>query len=316
MDSEDSLDKRQRKLDVAARAAWLYYVAKNSQDEIAAKLHVSRQTAQRLVSLAVSEKLIKFRLDHPIAECVALEEQLRERYKLKFCNVAPADASFTGLGISAAEYLEGFLEATAPTILSFGTGRTMRAMVSQVPPMHQPQHKIVSIVGNMAHDGRASHFEVVMQLADRINAQAFLLSTPVLASTVKERAYLQELRAFRSVRDLAAKAKAAFVGLGQIEPHCPLHQDGFIDDAALKDLLEHKAVGEIIGWAFDRDGRVLKGSANERIASIPLSELAKSQIIAVSGGPKKVIPILAALRGKLITGLVTDESTAKNILKA
>jgi len=43
------------RLDDAARAGWLYYVANNNQDEIARKLGVSRQVAQRLVSLAVSE---------------------------------------------------------------------------------------------------------------------------------------------------------------------------------------------------------------------------------------------------------------------
>ena len=55
------------RLDEAARAGWLYYIAGNTQDEIASKLGVSRQTAQRLVSLAVSRRLIKVRLDHPIA---------------------------------------------------------------------------------------------------------------------------------------------------------------------------------------------------------------------------------------------------------
>ena len=37
------------RLDDAARAGWLYYIAGNTQDEIAQKLGVSRQTAQRLV---------------------------------------------------------------------------------------------------------------------------------------------------------------------------------------------------------------------------------------------------------------------------
>ena len=55
------------RLDNAARAGWLYYIAGNSQDEIAQKLRISRQTAQRLIALSVSEKLIKVRLDHPIA---------------------------------------------------------------------------------------------------------------------------------------------------------------------------------------------------------------------------------------------------------
>ena len=53
-------DSESDRLDDAARAGWLYYIAGNTQDEIARKLGVSRQTAQRLVSLSVSEKLIKF----------------------------------------------------------------------------------------------------------------------------------------------------------------------------------------------------------------------------------------------------------------
>ncbi len=60
-------DNENARLDEAARAGWLYYVAGNTQDEIARKLGVSRQSAQRLVSLAMSERLIKVRLDHPIA---------------------------------------------------------------------------------------------------------------------------------------------------------------------------------------------------------------------------------------------------------
>src|SRR6202453_417698 len=96
------------RLDDAARAGWLYYVAGNTQDEIARKLGVSRQTAQRLVSLAISERLIKVRLDHPIARCMELSAALKLRYDLRFCEVAPSDptsSSFT-LGIAQAAAAE------------------------------------------------------------------------------------------------------------------------------------------------------------------------------------------------------------------
>jgi DNA-binding transcriptional regulator LsrR (DeoR family) len=48
-----------QRLDAAARAGWLYYVARMTQDEIARELGVSRQKAQRLVSLAASTGLVK-----------------------------------------------------------------------------------------------------------------------------------------------------------------------------------------------------------------------------------------------------------------
>ena len=73
-----NVDGDSARLDDAARAGWLYYVAGNTQDEIAKKLGVSRQSAQRLVSLAISERLIKVRLDHPIARCMELASLLRQ----------------------------------------------------------------------------------------------------------------------------------------------------------------------------------------------------------------------------------------------
>ncbi len=319
MDFTTLTERQQLKLDLAARAAWLYYVANNKQEEISEKLHVSRQTAQRLVSLAVSEGLIKFRLDHPIAECIELTEKLRDKYKLSYCDVTPADGvpdgNVNGLGSRAAAYLERFLEDKIPTILAFGTGRTMRAMVSQVASMNQPQHKLISIVGNMAHDGRASHFEVVMQLADRINAQAFLLQTPVVATTLDERRHLQSTKAFTSVRELAKQAKVVFVGTAQVGWNCPMHKDKFISDAELRDLLERKAVGEIIGWAFNKDGKILDGPVSKRIGSLPLPDFANSVVVAASGGPEKVQSILGALRGRLIQGLITDETTAQTLVQ-
>ena len=72
----------------------------------AAKLGVSRQSAQRLVSLAVSEKLIKFRLDHPIARCMELSRQLSHRFGLQSCEIVPSDPgapeSITGVAIAGA----------------------------------------------------------------------------------------------------------------------------------------------------------------------------------------------------------------------
>src|ERR1700689_5623377 len=95
-------DNENARLDDAARAGWLYYVAGNTQDEIARKRGGSRQTAQRLVSLAMSERLIKVRLDHPIARCLELAAALRQRYDLHLCEVSPSDptSASSTLGIA------------------------------------------------------------------------------------------------------------------------------------------------------------------------------------------------------------------------
>ena len=62
--STTTVPKSTEKLDLATRAAWLYYVAGNTQNEIAEKLQVSRPVAQRLVAFAVEKNLIRVRVDH------------------------------------------------------------------------------------------------------------------------------------------------------------------------------------------------------------------------------------------------------------
>jgi DNA-binding transcriptional regulator LsrR (DeoR family) len=311
--------RQERKLDQAARAAWLYYVGGNTQDEIAGKLNVSRQAAQRLVSLAVAEKLIKFRLDHPLAAAVALGEALRERFGLAHCAVEPMDpaaASPTaGIAIGAAEYLGTFLAQREPLVLAFATGRTLRALVGEVAATApSPQHKLVSLVGAVSREGRASQFEVVMRLAERTGAQCFPMPTPVVASTVEERRLLQTQRSYVVIRELALRAAVAFVGVSQVGPGSPLHHDRFITDDELTELMARGAVGEVAGWAFDEAGRLIEGATNERVAGLPLSELGGAGIVAVAGGPNKVGAIRAALSGRLVSGLITDERTAAAVL--
>ncbi|MBD2183105.1 sugar-binding transcriptional regulator [Aerosakkonema funiforme] len=315
---ELGLERRDRKLELAAHAAWLYYIAQNTQEEIAAKLNVSRQTAQRLVALAVSEKLIKFRLDHPLSECIALAESLRDRFNLLLCEVVPSDGgngdTFNGIAVCAATHLETYLLAKTPTILAFSSGRTLRSMVEQIPSMEQPQHKIVSIIGNMSHYGRAGRHEVVMHLCDRVGSQVYPVPTPVVATSIEERELLQTQRSFIAVKSLAEQAKATFVGISHIAWNAPLHQDGFISDDEVAELIELGAVGEIAGWAFCDRGVLLQKGTNTRVASVPLEQPAQRLIIGVAGGVKKAEAILAALRGKLITGLITDEAAAQAIL--
>lgn len=65
------------------------------------------------------------------------------------------------------------------------------SMVEQIPSMEQPQHKIVSIIGNMSHYGRAGRHKVVMHLCDRVGSQVYPVPTPVVATSIEERELLQ-----------------------------------------------------------------------------------------------------------------------------
>lgn len=306
------------RLDDAARAGWLYYVAGNTQDEIARKLGVSRQSAQRLVSLAVNEKLIKFRLDHPIANCMALAARLSDRFELGLCEVAPTDpdapGAITGIAIAGALEMQRHLEARSPEVIALGTGRVLRACVEQLPQMDCPQHHLVSLVGNMNTDGSATAYNVVVRMAERVNTRHNPMPLTVLVRNPAELPVLHSQESVVKTLGLCAGADVTFVGIGHIDDSAPLTVDGFITQEESRALIRKGAVGEIVGWVFDSDGKLIPGLTNERVSSAPLVPGNPRPVIGLAVGEAKVEAILGALRGRLINGLITDEATAKAVL--
>jgi len=311
-------DSENARLDDAARAGWLYFIAGHTQDEIAKKLKVSRATAQRLVSLCLSERLITFRLEHPIAACMELSASLTRAFALSFCEVTPTDPdmplSIAGIAERGARLIESTLRAQKPTIIAIGTGRAMRAAVEQVPPMDCPNHQLVSLVGTISTDGSASFFDTVARLADLTKARHYPVPLPVLMSSEAERDQLLKINPIAKVRAIADKADLRLVGIGQMDRNAQLHVDGFITREELLELMRLGATGEITGWAYTAEGEIIHGGTNRRLTSIPHPRPARSLTVAAATGQAKVPAINAALKGRLVNGLITDEATAKALL--
>ena len=304
-------------LDDAARAGWLYYVGGKTQDEIAKTLGVSRQRAQRLVSRAVSEKLVRVRLEHPISDLMELSSALKAKYGLKRMRVAPdigLDGNLASVAPFAALVLESILAAKESKTIAFGTGRALRATIEAMPRMTCEHHKLVSLIGNIAPDGTASFYDVIMRIADIVRAPHYPLPTPVIAETEEERDTYMSLKPVKQVLDFASKADAIFVGIGQFDESAPMRVDGFISDHEWNDLRNQNAVGEIVGNIFDHDGNYVESSLSNRITSSRFLATEHNLCIGIASGTRKIPAIRAALKGKLINGLVTDEPTARALL--
>ena len=313
------MDADAKRLDDAARAGWLYYVVGNTQEEIAAKLGISRQSAQRLVSLAMSEGLIRVRLEHPIAACLNLARELKSAFNLELAEVVPTDPSSNsttvGVAQAGAAEIERFLSRPEPSIMGIGTGRTLKAAIDQIKKMDASQHSVVSLTGNIGPDGSAAYYNVIYGMANFVNARLYAMPLPVIASSAEERASLHQLPLLKKTLALAARAQCTFVGIGDMGEHAPLIVDGFIKAADLKALQKAGAIGEICGWVYDAEGHIIDGLTNARVASAPIPSRKSSLVVAIAKGPVKLPGIRAAIRHRLVNGLITDEQTASEMLR-
>lgn len=174
------VSKSSEKLDLATRAAWLYYVAGDTQNEIAEKLQVSRPVAQRLVAFAIEKNLIRVRVDHQLADCLDLGAQLSKRYGLSMCEVVPVDADAPDaidrkLAVAGAQVMERYLNETRPMVIAVSSGRTLKAAVAQIAQLDRPQHRLVSMVGAIAADGSSNRYDVAQYISEKTGGKHFLL---------------------------------------------------------------------------------------------------------------------------------------------
>lgn len=304
--------------DEAARAGWLYYVGGLTQDQIAQELGVSRQRAQRLVSRAMSDGLVHVRLDHRISSCIEMENALRDKFNLRLCRVAPAIPGTTvqlaSVAPFAAEEMVRFLSQPEPITVALGTGRTLRAAIEEIPQMACEQHKLVSLLGNIASDGTASFYDVIMRIADRVRAPHYPMPIPVVAANSAEREQFLGLFAVQNVMKLGKSADVTFVGVGQMDHSAPILKDGFISQAELSEMLELGAVGEIASWAYDHDGKYIEYAHNLRVCGVRVEPSPDQIAIGIVADKSKVTATLAALKGHIINGLILDELTATELL--
>src|SRR6202158_1594247 len=307
-------DSEKSRLDEAARAGWLYFIAGHTQDEIAKLLKVSRASAQRLVSLCLAERLITFRLEHPIAACMELAARLKDLFNLVHCEGVPTDPaaplSAAAIAERAAHVLESPLRTEKPVIVALGTGRAVRAAVERVSPIDCPNHQIVSLVGNISTDGSGSFFDNVGRLADRTKARHYPMPLPFLMSSAGERDQMLKIDPIARVRAVAAKADLRLVGIGQMDQHAQVHIDGFVSREELFEMMRLCDAVETTACGRDAQGRVIDAGTNGRLTSIPPQVPAEALTIGAAVGPAKVPAIAAALKGRLINGLITDETTA------
>jgi DNA-binding transcriptional regulator LsrR (DeoR family) len=304
--------------DDAARAGWLYYVGGLTQEQIAAELGVSRQRAQRLVSRAMAEGLIHVRLNHPIGACLDLEAALTARYGLTRCRVAPSLGQgadpVRSIAPAAAAETERFLRMPGPSVIGLGTGRALRSMVDAMSPMDAEQHRLVSLIGNIAPDGSASFFDVVMRIADKVRAPHYPMPVPVISPTPAENAAFHALGPVKKVVDLARAADVVIVGVGQMSNDAPLLKDGFVTRQELDEMQAAGAVGEVAGWVYDSAGMYLDVGTNRRTGGVRVEPGLDRPSIGIAAGATKVAALAAALKSRIINGVVTDEPTARALL--
>jgi DNA-binding transcriptional regulator LsrR (DeoR family) len=310
---------QQDELSLATRAAWLSYVGNRTQEEIAGRLGVSRIKVARLIAQAVKAGMVHVFVEGSAAECIALEEAIAQRWRLEFCSVAPSiddnPLALRALGAAGGHWLHRVLEAGRASLIGVGHGRTLRAVVANLPRVARPDVRFVSLLGSLTRHAAAHPYDVIHNLTEITGAESYFMPAPFFADSVEDLQVLLAQRGIQSVLALARAAELVLIGIGEVGPDANLRTIGMITPEEHAALARAGAVGEVLGRFLDATGKPVPAEINERSIAVRLEELKGRQVVGIAGGPAKVRAIAAVLESGLLTGLITDEATARELVE-
>lgn len=303
---------------LAARAAWLYFAGGQTQGEIAEKLNVPNTKAHRLIARASRDGLIRVFVEGPIAGCVALEEQLKAKYGLGLCEVVPniddGPLPLRTLGMAGARYLRNVLDRGQHQIIGVGHGRTLAAAIDFLPSSPAPHVKFVSLLGGLTRRFAANPYDVIHRLSERTGSEAYLLPVPFFANSVEDKRVLLAQFGIADVVALAAEATLHLAGIGEVADSGFITSAGMVGPAEIAEVANAGAQGEVLGSFFDENGKRVLADLTDRALAPDIENLRGREMVGIAGGRGKVKAVRAVLKSGLLSGLITDEATARQLV--
>ncbi|HYZ32014.1 MAG TPA: sugar-binding transcriptional regulator, partial [Crenalkalicoccus sp.] len=299
---------------LAARAAWLYHALGVTQAEVAARLGIAPAKAHRLIARAAREGLVRVYVEGPLAGCLEIEQRLAELFGLALVRVVPdlgeAGLPLATLGPAGASFLLDVFERGVHRLVGIGHGRTLAASVERLPRLAAPRPvRLVSILGGVTRCGGVGSFDVIHRLAEKTQAEAWLMPAPFYADDGAARAVLAAQRPVAEALALARDATLFVFGIGEAREGGFLHRSGIMTTAEMAALRRAGAVAEALGRFLDAAGQPVATPLHDRVLALDPAAMRGREAVAIAGGPGKAEAIRAVLAGGFATGLITDEPT-------
>jgi lsr operon transcriptional repressor len=299
------------------RVAWYYYKAEMTQEQIAQQLGINRARVIKILDQCRREGIVSFHVNSPSANCLELEKQVIERWKLRDAFVVPEiDPPMINksLGAAGAQYIEINLDEDE-TLLGFGWGNTVSLTLKYLSLMDHKKVSLVTLSGGITAYLQNTYREENNPLF-KFNSRFHIIPAPLLVSSESTcRSILDEPEVAR-IMQMALLANIAVVGIGPMSSNATFTQFGYITPQELEILQKQGGVGDLLGQFYDKDGNLLNISFHNRLIAVGLENLKNMQhVIGIAGGEHKVEAIKGALRGGYLHSLITDEKTALKLVQ-
>src|ERR1700761_177639 len=317
----DNTGKRGTELDraellLSASVARRYYLDGETKSEIAKSLNLSRFKVARILNQAREAGVVKIEVDYrgglDLERSVALQEGYGLTHSLVVDSQASEDVQLRAqLGAAAAGLLTEIVDPE--DVLGVVWARSVMAVRDALQAL--APCTMVQLTGSLssAH-GEDSAVELVRDIARVASGPAFYFYAPMIVSDASTASALCSQPEIARTLSRASEVTKAVVGLGAWRLGISSVADA-LGEREWREMHDLGVRAEVGGIQLDRDGNVMTTSLTDRLIGVTAAQLmAVPEVIGIAYGVLKADAVRAALRGKLVTSLVTHSSLADELL--
>ena len=302
-----------------AKAAQLYYLEEISQQQIAKRLNVSVASVSRALSKARQLGIVEITIHTEEDDFSRLEIELAQLCGLRECLIVPSfeqlDHTYSEMARALSELLGRILEKGDTLGLSWG--ETLKAVSEKMPPVAVRDVDVVPITGSLGRiDTGIYPSSLARAFAEKVRGTPYLLNTPAIVGSKLIRRSLQSDTNFQQIREMWSRLNVVLIGVSGVDEDSSMFRGGIFGSA---DLASLRAAGGVCACnfsLFDATGEPVHAEVSDRLVKLPLADLRQvDRTVLIAGGPKKVNPLRAILRSRVVNTLITDVDCAQAILE-
>ncbi len=298
-----------------ARVARRYYQDEHTKTEIADELGISRFRVARLLDAARRGGLVSIRIESPAGVDAELSIDLQQRFGLSHAIVIDVsdedpESLRARLGEVAADVLQ---EIVGPEdVLGLAWARSMRGIGTSMQAL--APCPVVQLTGARSGPDGSDILEVVRRVATAGGGAPHVFYAPLVAPDAASARALRRQPDVSRATELAGQVTIAMVGIGRWQDGLSTIFDA-LEPAARERAHALGVIGEISGALIDTEGAPVRTQISKRIIGVTAEQLAAiNVVISVAYGAEKAPAVSAAVRGGLVTGLITHTGMARAML--
>lgn len=303
----------QRKFGV--RASWYYYKTGMIQGDIAKRLGINRLRVINVLNEAKKNGTVAIHVKGEDSKLMELEEKLKEKWGLRDIFITPEVPPVqikNDLSLAGAQFLE--MTVHEGSMIALGWGDTISGITRNLGRLIPEGTSFVTLCGGVMNYLSERTTDSVGTPLSGFRYPFFVIPTPLMVTSSKLKDQMISETEVKKVMELAKSADVSMVGIGCLMPSTEFSHFGYKTKKELNFLKKSGAVGEMHGEYFNAEGQPLEMEHHNRLITIRLETLRKMKhVVGVAGGKEKIDAIAAALKGKFIHSLITDEMTAKSL---